>query len=311
MNAVTASSDGEDLGDAAGAQRAGGGRAKRLDALEGARRLRGERRRRPQLTLRERPVVLRVRCSRAPERLRRRGDRRVGLRLSDQQPVERRRRARVEAGAAGHGRRLGTGDGDLVPEVPIRLAVPYREHRGRALPVDRGEGIQGGVDRRGARLSGTGQRRARAAAAAVPGGRLAQLNMFRNGLKPGFGSPGSSFGVQQRPVPQDTSPGLHEQPRNPHCSRPVQQIPLHGLVPSGQCFTQTGSPRKLDSQYSFSPQHASPQSVPLQTQSPNDFPHVSPVLQHQPRTSLWDLLQMPSCVVDVAEQNRDDGHRRS
>ncbi|MGZ4332111.1 MAG: hypothetical protein ACXVFQ_22555 [Solirubrobacteraceae bacterium] len=67
------------------------------------------------------------------------------------------------------------------------------------------------------------------------------------------------------------------------CSRPVQQIPLHGLLPPGQSFRHTDSLMKPDSQYSFSPQHELPQVTPLlHSQSPSDAPHFMPLPQHQP-----------------------------
>ena len=84
------------------------------------------------------------------------------------------------------------------------------------------------------------------------------LNMLRNGLEPVFGSPESCFSRQHRPVPQETYPDLHEQPKKPHVSSPVQQTPLHFWLPFGQSFSQVSSPSQCSSQYSPVPQHASP-----------------------------------------------------
>jgi hypothetical protein len=53
--------------------------------------------------------------------------------------------------------------------------------------------------------------------------------MLRNGFQPGCGSPGSSLGETQMPVPRETRPALHSQPvpKNEQCSSPVQQVPPH------------------------------------------------------------------------------------
>ncbi|HJX22303.1 MAG TPA: hypothetical protein VJ454_15000 [Steroidobacteraceae bacterium] len=75
---------------------------------------------------------------------------------------------------------------------------------------------------------------------------------------------------------------MHEQLPKLQCSRPVQQVPLHRWLPSGQSFKHTDSVMKPDSQYSLSPQHELPQVTPWHSQVLNDWPHFVPLPQHQP-----------------------------